>query len=79
MTCKSLHKIIEDNDLKLFEEYLKSSKNPLDFQYENMIISNHKKDMLLLLINYNCISEDGMSLSGMFDSDSKLLKKLKEL
>jgi len=79
MTCKSLYTIIKDNDLVLFEEYLKNSNTPLDFQYEDMIISTHKKDMLLLLIKYNGISEDGMSLSGMFDYDSKLLKKLKEL
>ena len=80
MTCKSLHQIILEDDIEMFEEYLKNSPNAsLEFQYEDMIITNHKKEMLSLLIKYNCISDNGMSLSGMFDIDSKLLYKLQRL
>ena len=80
MTCKTLHQIIKDNDVELFEEYLKNSSNiPLEFEYEDLIITGHHKELLMLLIQYKPISSDALSLSSMFDDDVKIINKMKTL
>lgn len=80
MTCFTIKDAIKHNDVEKLERYLKDNKGkPLEFCYEDMIITGHKKELLQLLIKYNCISQDGLALSGVFDDDNKLYYKIENM
>lgn len=80
MTCQSINDMIKENNVVALEIFLKEHQNtPLDFRFEDMIIMEHKKEILQLLIKYNCLSQDALSLSGVFDDDNKLYFEIEKM
>lgn len=80
MVCFTLHSAVQTNNVEQFESYLKDNPNCcIPFELEDQIITEHKKDFLSLLIKYNCISDQGLTLSGVFDRDNKLFYNMEHM
>ena len=80
MTCISLQQAVNTNNVRVVEQYLQDNHGQsLPYYLEDIIISEHKEQLLRLLIKYNRLSEDAISLSGAFSDDTKVFLKIENL